>query len=94
VLPLDRSIYVESRFFDTFDEIKMRKGDFVDAYLPNPDWHTSSWLNLNELREALAHAGLESEEQETAVQAVIAVMEALSESCRAEGVRLVFWFDG
>jgi hypothetical protein len=62
--------------------------------LPGHDWHTPSWLNFNELKEALTHAGLKIEEQSPEFRAACAAMKVLSEAYNAEKVRLVFWFDG
>lgn len=62
--------------------------------LPNPDWHTPSWLDLKELKEALSRAGLKLEDQSPEFRSVIAAMQTLSESYGTDKVRLVFWFDG
>jgi hypothetical protein len=62
--------------------------------LPNPELHTPGWLNLNELKEALSHAGLRVEDQSPEFRSVIAAMQTLSDDYGAERVRLIFWFDG
>ena len=82
------------------EEIARAWGDWaVEKYttyqlLPSPDWHTPSWLRLNELVDALKHAGLQPDEQSPEFRAVIASMRVLSEAYGGENVRLVFWFDG
>jgi hypothetical protein len=62
--------------------------------VPEPDTHTPSWLNLREIKEALAEAGLEINKQSHEFQEVLATMEELAEKYSPERVRLVFWFDG
>ncbi len=62
------------------------------GHLPTPETLDSGWLNLNELKEALAHRGLEKENLSTVFRAVIAAMEVLAEEYSADKVRLVFWF--
>lgn len=62
--------------------------------LPGPDWHTPSWLNINELKEALAYRSLKIEERSPEFRAAFAAMKVLAEAYNTEKVRLVFWFDG
>jgi hypothetical protein len=62
--------------------------------LPDPDLHTPSWLNLNELKEAISHANLRLEDRSPEFRGVIAAMQSLSEAYGADNVRLIFWFDG
>jgi len=62
--------------------------------VPGSDWHTPSWLKLDELDIALRRAGLKIEDQSPQFRAVIASMRKLSETYGDENVRLVFWFDG
>jgi len=49
-------------------------------------------LNLNELKEALAHRKLSLEKRPPDVKALIAAMEALAREYGPENVRLVFCF--
>jgi hypothetical protein len=109
-LPSDHSLQVSNLFFVAADEtekletkpetIAREWGDWAleqfltFGLLPGPDWHTPSWLNFNELKEALAHAGLKIEEQSPEFRAAFAAMEVLAGAYDAEKVRLVFWFDG
>jgi hypothetical protein len=60
--------------------------------LPTPETYSHRWLNLNELKEALAHRNLSLEKRPPEVRAVIAAMEVLAQEYNPENVRLVFCF--
>jgi len=60
--------------------------------LPTPETYSHSWLNLNELKEALAHRNLSIEERPSDVRALLAAMETLAHEYGPENVRLVFCF--
>jgi len=62
--------------------------------LPAVELHSHSWLNLPELKEALAHAHLATDKLSPEFRAVLAAMEMLAESYGGANVRLVFCFDG
>jgi hypothetical protein len=59
--------------------------------LPQPELTAYGWLNLTELRENLAHAKVAEHELTPPCRAVLAAMESLAQSVRADKVRLVFW---
>lgn len=56
-------------------------------YVTHPDWHSHTWLTLEEWRAALARAP----DHDLEYDAVTAVLETLSRHRRP--VRVVFWFD-
>lgn len=60
--------------------------------LPIPETYSHSWLNLNELKEALAHRNLNIDKRPADVRALIAAMEVLAREYGPENVRLVFCF--
>lgn len=60
--------------------------------LPTPETYSHSWLNLNELKEALAHRNLRIDKRPPDVRALIAAMETLAREYGPENVRLVFCF--
>jgi len=64
----------------------------ASGMLPNPETYSHSWLNLNELKEALAHRNLSIEGRASDVRALIAAMETLARDYGPENVRLVFCF--
>jgi hypothetical protein len=82
------------------EELAKTWGDWaVQEYLswgvlPIVDFHTPSWLNFNELLEALEHRGLRLDKLSPGFRAVVAAMRVLAKTHAPEKVRLVFWFDG
>jgi len=62
--------------------------------LPNPYYHTSSWLTLSEFELSLSKAGLTMEDLKPDMRAAVASMRALVRDLGDDQVRLVFWFDG
>jgi hypothetical protein len=64
----------------------------TSGMLPTPETYSHSWLNLNELKEALAHRNLSIDERPPDVRALIAAMETLAIEYGPENVRLVFCF--
>jgi hypothetical protein len=60
--------------------------------LPAPETYDHSWLNLNELKEALAHRGLSVEKLAPDFRALLAAMHSLAEDFGPEKVRFVFGF--
>lgn len=65
--------------------------------IPICDYHTPSWLNFNELKEAAGYSVdsefEEGEKAESEIQMVLTVMQGLAKKYGNENVRLVFWFD-
>ena len=59
--------------------------------LPQLELTAYGWLSLTEVRENLAHAKVAEQELTPPCRAVIAAMESLAQSLRADKVRLVFW---
>jgi len=92
--------FVEADSLDDVPEIATAWGDWaveqfvLHKIVPRTDWHTPSWLKLEELEIALHHAALKMDNQSPQLRAVIASMRILSETYGDENVRLVFWFDG
>ena len=64
----------------------------VSGRLPLPETYNHSWLNLNEMKEVLAHRDLSVDKLSPAFKAVLAAMQELAEAYGAEKVRLVFGF--
>jgi hypothetical protein len=62
------------------------------GHVPTPEMYDHSWLNLNELKEALATRNLSLNMMSVDFRAVIAAMETLAEEYSPEKVRLVFCF--
>ena len=60
--------------------------------LPLPETYNHSWLNLVELKEALAYRDLSIDKLSPAFRAVLAAMDELAKAYGAEKVRLVFGF--
>ena len=60
--------------------------------LPAPETYSHGWLNLDELKQALARRGLDVAGRSPAFRAASAAMEVLAEEYGAENVRLVFGF--
>ena len=58
--------------------------------LPTPETYSHSWLNLNQLKETLAHRNLNIDERPPDLRALIAATETLAQEYGAENVRLVF----
>ncbi len=67
--------------------------------IPDSNFHTPSWLNFNELKEALGYKlevdfdFEELEEDVFEIREVLTAMQALAWKYGNENVRLVFWFD-
>lgn len=59
----------------------------------SPDWHSASWLMLEEVHESLAHFNSPIEKATPEVQATLQVMEAFETHYGKGHSRLVFWFD-
>jgi hypothetical protein len=64
------------------------------AYVSNPDWHSQSWLNYDEVLAALAYHQLEVTERSPEFRAMLAALAELTRHFGTDKVRLVFWFDG
>jgi len=64
----------------------------ASGQLPLPETFNHSWLNLNELKEALADRDLSVDKLSPAFRAVLAAMDELAGAYGAEKVRLVFGF--
>ena len=63
-----------------------------NGYLLAPETYDHSWLNLNELKEAMAHQGLNLERMSMGFKAMMSAMEVLAKEYGPEKVRLVFCF--
>ena len=64
-----------------------------EARVSHPDWRNPSWLLLSEVYGALTHFGLEVEQMNAEVEAILGVMEAFERRLGVGKTRLVFWFD-
>jgi hypothetical protein len=64
----------------------------TNGHLPIPETYNHSWLNLNELKEALAFRELSIDKLSPTFRAVLAAMEELAKEFGSEKVRLVFGF--
>ncbi len=74
---------------ETAERYLKRGSKQVDKHtITDPDWHTPSWLVLEELERV--RESLESRSED--LDAVIAMMRELERSGRKRA-RLVFWFD-
>ena len=62
------------------------------GHLPTPETYNHSWLNLTELKEALAYRNLSVEILSADYRALMAAMEVLAKEYSPEMVRLVFCF--
>jgi hypothetical protein len=62
--------------------------------LPTPEFHTHSWLTLDELKESLSYGHLTKKDISPEFCAIIAGMEELAARYGKGKVRLVFSFDG
>lgn len=63
-------------------------------FVTNPDWHTPSWLSLEEYDKALYEMKIEwNGDVNPCYNAVLAAMKNLNDDERIIEVRLVFWFD-
>ena len=79
------------RYLEGWGEWAIREYRDIGS-LPTPETYSHSWLNLNELKEALAHRRLSIDKRPPDVKALIAAMEALAREFGSENVRLVFCF--
>jgi len=78
-------------YLEGWDEWAIREYRDIGS-LPTPETYNHSWLNLNELKEALAHRNLSIDKRPPDVKALMAAMEALAHEYGPENVRLVFCF--
>ena len=78
-------------YLEGWDEWAIREYQTVGT-LPTPETYSHSWLNLNELKEALAHRNVSIDERPADVRALVAAMEVLAGEYGPENVRLVFCF--
>ena len=62
------------------------------GHLPTPETYNHSWLNLSELKEALAYRNLSVGNLSADYKALMAAMETLAKEYSSEMVRLVFCF--
>lgn len=60
--------------------------------ISHPDAHTSSWLSLSEVQNALRAIGIRNEAPGILWQLALRTMQAIEAELHAE-VRLVFWFE-
>lgn len=64
------------------------------SFVTNPDWHTPSWLTLEEYETALYEMKIQwNGDVNPCYNAVLAAMKNLNDDERVSEVRLVFWFD-
>lgn len=64
------------------------------SFVTHPDWHTPSWLTLEEYEKALYEIKIEwNGDVNPCYNAVLAAMKNLNDDERITEVRLVFWFD-
>lgn len=59
----------------------------------NPDWHSPSWLTLDEIYRSLAHFGLNINDVKPDFRIVVQTMKLFEEELGPGRTRLVFWFD-
>jgi hypothetical protein len=78
-------------YLEGWDEWAIREYQTVGT-LPTPETYSHGWLNLNELKEALAHRNVSIDARPPDVRALIAAMEVLAREYGPENVRLVFCF--
>ncbi|MDP6047606.1 MAG: hypothetical protein QGH94_00075 [Phycisphaerae bacterium] len=64
----------------------------TDSYISYPDFHDPSWLTLDEIHDALAHASPPHANIPAEFQLLLGYMENIQECMRMQ-VRIVFWFD-
>jgi hypothetical protein len=64
-----------------------------NGLVSDPNWHTASYLSLEEIRRSLQHHSIDLSSTPLQFHAVIAAMEALERGFGAGRTRIVFWFD-
>lgn len=64
------------------------------GYSANPDFHTPSWLKLNEVINALEYHGIDLNEMPSEYQVMLDVMSSIRKRGLSKTSRLVFWFSG
>lgn len=76
--------------------VLVREGDERPGWVTNPDWHSHTWLTLDEFREALTRTDAEAEREGYTTGtdeywALVAAMKYLE--IRGYTTRVVIWFD-
>jgi hypothetical protein len=61
------------------------------TWVEHPDWHSHSWLTLEEYKTILEDYLSDKTHRESAYEAILAAMSKLAEC--GNDVRVVFWFD-
>jgi hypothetical protein len=69
------------------------RGELAWDRISNPNWHTASWLNLQEILMALEHFGIDVTRTSFEFQLVLQVMNLLETKYGPGRTRMVFWFD-
>ena len=62
------------------------------GHIAHPDWHSASWLTIDEVRQSLEHADYLLAEAPDEFQSLIEYVNALAARKDTTG-RLLFWFD-
>ncbi len=62
------------------------------GHIAHPDWHSASWLILDEVRLSLEHAGYPVTGASDEFQLLIEYLAAFAKR-KSTSVRVVFWFD-
>jgi len=62
------------------------------GYISHPDRHTASWLSVDEVRRALAFAGLAEQATPRRFQLLVGYLASAEVALNARA-RVVFWFD-
>jgi hypothetical protein len=64
----------------------------TNGHISNPDWHSASWLTLEEVDRALEYAGHPLEACPDEFQLLLVYLRAVAQRFGTE-TRIVFWFD-
>jgi hypothetical protein len=59
----------------------------------NADWHSASWLFLDEIHQCLQHFGLKVDETPIEFRVITEIMASFEQKRGHRFVRLVYWFD-
>ncbi len=80
--------YVKRGVSEYKDHHQKEKG-----WVSNPDWHTPSYLGINEIRKALNHVKLYDINLPIEFKIVMTTLEAIEREYGVGRSRIVFWFD-
>lgn len=89
----DAERYVAEKLSQRLDPRECPSWARSHPWISNPDWHSATWLTLQEFNASLAYFGIETEKLRPEIQLIPVIMKRFEDTVGKNRTRVVVWFD-